>query len=188
MACAGYFSLGDKVRDNIIDNLCPGNIEIVVRTLLLAHWVTVVPICVNIPNQDMEEMLAIPKDFNWRRCLYRTGVMAVLLLVAEVVPDFGSILDLLGGSVVTLMAFVFPPLFYMRLVDQSQQHTQCSQRTLSTAERVYCWSLMVFGVVCGAFATFTSFKNIISNTLSPPFCMGMETGLNRTSSDMCQSF
>jgi hypothetical protein len=34
-------------------------------------------------------------------------------------PSFGSILNLVGGSTVTLLTFVFPPLFYMRLADAS---------------------------------------------------------------------
>jgi hypothetical protein len=33
--------------------------------------------------------------------------------------SFGSILNLVGGSTVTLLTFVFPPLFYMRLADAS---------------------------------------------------------------------
>jgi hypothetical protein len=40
-------------------------------------------------------------------------------LVSARTPSFGSILNLVGGSTVTLLTFVFPPLFYMRLADAS---------------------------------------------------------------------
>ena len=43
----------------------------------------------------------------------------MLLFVAESVPSFGSILDLVGASTVTLLTFVFPPYFYMKLSDAS---------------------------------------------------------------------
>ena len=42
-----------------------------------------------------------------------------LLFIAESVPSFGAILDLVGASTVTLLTFVFPPFFYMRLSDAS---------------------------------------------------------------------
>jgi hypothetical protein len=40
-------------------------------------------------------------------------------LVSARMRSFGSILNLVGGSTVTLLTFVFPPLFYMRLADAS---------------------------------------------------------------------
>ena len=49
----------------------------------------------------------------------RTGSTFVLLFIAESVPSFGSILDLVGASTVTLLTFVFPPFFYMKLADAS---------------------------------------------------------------------
>ena len=45
--------------------------------------------------------------------------MACLLFIAETVPSFGAILDLIGASTVTLLTFIFPPYFYMRLADAS---------------------------------------------------------------------
>jgi vesicular inhibitory amino acid transporter len=46
--------------------------------------------------------------------------MCVLLFVAESIPNFGSILDLVGGSTVTLLTFVFPPTFYLLLMSHSE--------------------------------------------------------------------
>ena len=60
-------------------------------------------------------------DFNWKRCAFRTLSVGVLLFIAETVPSFGAILDLVGASTVTLLTFVFPPYFYMKLVDASVQ-------------------------------------------------------------------
>ncbi len=51
-----------------------------------------------------------------------------LLFVAETVPSFGNILDLVGASTVTLLTFVFPPFFYMRLCDQSKNHKEWKER------------------------------------------------------------
>ena len=67
-------------------------------------------------------------DFNWKRVVFRSLVVLCLLFISETIPDFGSILDLVGGSTVTLLTFVFPPLFYMRLVDMSSQNPNWKQR------------------------------------------------------------
>ena len=72
-------------------------------------------------------MLHIP-EFNWKRCAFRSLSVLALLFVAETVPSFGSILDLVGASTVTLLTFVFPPLFYMRLCDSSRQNREWKQR------------------------------------------------------------
>ena len=67
-------------------------------------------------------------DFNWKRVALRTFSTFVLLFIAETVPSFGSILNLVGGSTVTLLTFVFPPYFYMRIADASLERKDWVQR------------------------------------------------------------
>ncbi len=67
-------------------------------------------------------------DFNWKRCAFRSLSVLTLLFVAETVPSFGNILDLVGASTVTLLTFVFPPYFYMRLCDSSKDNKEWKQR------------------------------------------------------------
>ena len=99
----------------------------------------------NPPNQYFEEVLGIPKcklttqiskkfhlsfsAFNWKRCAFRTTIVFLLLFIAECLPNFGSLLDLIGGSTVTLLTFVFPPFFYMRLVDVSSEKQEWQTRS-----------------------------------------------------------
>ena len=54
--------------------------------------------------------------------------MVVLLFVAETIPSFGNILDLVGASTVTLLTFVMPPYFYMRLCDSSTDNKDWTER------------------------------------------------------------
>jgi hypothetical protein len=35
-------------------------------------------------------------DFNWKRCLFRSISVVILLFVAETIPSFGNILDLVS--------------------------------------------------------------------------------------------
>jgi hypothetical protein len=42
--------------------------------------------------------------------------MICVVFMAETIPTFGPLLDLIGGSTTALTALIFPPLFYMFLV------------------------------------------------------------------------
>jgi hypothetical protein len=42
-------------------------------------------------------------------------------------PNFSTIMDLVGGSTITLLSFVFPPFFYIRLMDMAPQNPSWTQ-------------------------------------------------------------
>ena len=119
-------------------------------------------------------------EFSWKRCAFRSFAVLILLFIAETVPSFGSILDLVGASTVTLLTFVFPPLFYMRLCDQSNQNKNWIQRRLPVWERVYCWFLIILGVAGGCCATYTAMKNIVSAQFQMPCYLQDHTNANIT--------
>lgn len=83
-------------------------------------------------------------DFNWKRAVFRTGVHVFMLFLAETSPSFGQILDLVGGSTITLMAFVLPFLFYYKLCKDSHKDPEWPERNLST------FMLVVFVLVAGS--------------------------------------
>ena len=57
-------------------------------------------------------------EFHWKRCVLRTAILFAVLFVAETIPHFGAVLDLVGGSTVTFLTFVAPSLFYLRLTSR----------------------------------------------------------------------
>ena len=42
-------------------------------------------------------------------------MVIAVLFVAQSIPHFGAILSLVGGSTTTLLAYICPPLFYLKL-------------------------------------------------------------------------
>lgn len=171
MAAGGYFALGDLVKDNIVLSMSDGWQKIVVEVMLLLHLVTAFPIITNPPTQFFEHLFNIPTAFNWKRCVFRSLVVFTLLFIAESVPSFGAILNLVGGSTVTLLTFVFPPLFYMRLADASLTENGGKgwiERRLPMYERVYCWLLILLGVAGGACATYNACRDIFATSFSVP--------------------
>ncbi|CAG2121487.1 unnamed protein product, partial [Medioppia subpectinata] len=53
--------------------------------------------------------------------------MVAIAFTALSIPQFGKILSLIGGSSVTLMTFVLPPIFYLSLVSQQDQNKDWPQ-------------------------------------------------------------
>merc|ERR1712013_344454 len=177
MAAGCYFSLGDKVTDNIVLAMSNGWERVVVEIMLLLHLVTAYPIITNPPAQFFEQMLNIPSEFNWKRCVFRSLSVACLLFIAETVPSFGAILDLIGASTVTLLTFIFPPYFYMRLADASLDKKEWLDRKLPLWERIYCWVLIIIGLAGGVCATVIAVRNIVGGfSVVPCYMMtGNET-------------
>ena len=163
MGVVGYFSLGDEAASNVVLNLSPGPVRIVIEIMLLLHLISAFPILINPPCQYFEQLFSIPSgiylpqmycrrnsyakfnlfchllryslnemyivlEFNWKRCTFRSMIVLLLLFIAETIPNFGSILDLVGSCSVTLLTFVFPPFFYMKLCDSSSDNKEWTQR------------------------------------------------------------
>lgn len=42
-------------------------------------------------------------------------MMVAVIFVAESIPNFGPLLNLIGGSLFTLSCVIFPPVFYLFL-------------------------------------------------------------------------
>ena len=105
----------------IVCVLCDSPIKVGVEILLLIHLISAYPMFLNPPNQFCENMLGIPPTFNWKRIVFRTSIMVALLFLAESLPSFSAILQLVSSVFVTCLTFVFPPLFYMRLVDKKSK-------------------------------------------------------------------
>merc|ERR1719391_370221 len=173
MAVAGYFAYGSAAKSYIVDMLPNGPIRMIIEIMLLLHLISAFPIITNPPAQYFEQLFNIPSDFNLKRCLFRTFSVLVLLFIAETVPSFGSILDLVGASTVTLLTFVFPPFFYMKLCDQESSDHHWSKKELPLWERIYCWLLIVLGLVGGISATYTAVLNLVSANMSTPCYLQM---------------
>ena len=119
-AAVAYFSLGNCVNENVIMSMSDGGLKTAAECVVLLHLISALPIVINPPSQFFEELLQIPKEFSWKRCVFRTVVVAFLLFIAVSVPSFGSILDLIGGSTITILTFILPPLLYIIVMDHSQ--------------------------------------------------------------------
>ena len=67
--------------------------------------------------------------------IFRSLVIATLLIIALSLPSFGAILNLIGATTITLLNFVFPPLFYLMLTKKYRKLGNVQSEEGSSRER-----------------------------------------------------
>ncbi|KAH7710177.1 Protein Y4C6B.2 a [Aphelenchoides avenae] len=177
----GYVTYGDSLRDSVIPSIQDFYMQQAVNFLITMHVILALTIVFNPLNQELEELLKVPQDFGIQRVLARTGMMCAVVVVAETVPNFGVLLDLVGGSTITLMALIFPVLFNLFLAASYKKHNGSlaadSERTLTLKEVVQFtpWQklivngiILTFAVVGGTAATLSAMNAMINSDFSPP--------------------
>ncbi|XP_041453350.1 amino acid transporter AVT1D-like [Lytechinus variegatus] len=169
VAAAGYFVYGDLFitmnTDYILDVIYKGVIHKIVTTMILLHLVLGFVIVINPFCQQIEEALHIPLQFSWKRMILRTLVVGLVLFTGETIPHFGAILSLVGGSTVTFLTFVFPSLFYLRLLyggSHKDPSINDRERHLAIHHKVIHAEIILVGVLGGVASTYSVIYSIAS--------------------------
>ncbi|KAK6629041.1 hypothetical protein RUM43_002858 [Polyplax serrata] len=163
----GYFVYGEMVTPNVILSLGHSSLVRMANVLMAVHLVLAFLIVINPVCQELEEVFDIPTDFGVKRCILRSGIMLMMVIVGETIPKFRNILALVGGSTITLLTFVFPPLFYMLLC--RQRNPQWSERPIPLHIHVYLWELILIGIFGGTACTYSAILAIFKpDSLSLP--------------------
>ncbi|KAG1669460.1 Amino acid transporter AVT1D [Nymphon striatum] len=151
------------VLPNIISSFRQGIVQDIAYFVLGIHTLLAFSILINPVCQDFEELLGISKNFCLKRVLARSSLTVLLIFIAETVPKFDSLLNLVGGSLVSLFAFIFPALFYMRLSQLfSQQNQDSKQWKIKSWEKVLLLFIIIFGIVAAAVVTYNAVQVIVS--------------------------
>ncbi|CAG9771998.1 unnamed protein product [Ceutorhynchus assimilis] len=72
--------------------------------------------------QHMEDFLNISREFNHKRCILRTILTFLAIVIAESVPRFDLVMSLIGGTLIGPLVFILPPLFYVKIVRMHTKH------------------------------------------------------------------
>ncbi|GMT01171.1 hypothetical protein PENTCL1PPCAC_23345, partial [Pristionchus entomophagus] len=113
----GYLVYGGSLTGgSIIPSLQVKWVQTAVNILITLHVIFSEIIIMSPLSLTMEELFKIQNKFGIGRVILRTIIMIAVLLMALTVPKFGPILDLIGGSTVTLTTMILPGIFYLSLV------------------------------------------------------------------------
>nr|CAH7769569.1 unnamed protein product [Callosobruchus chinensis] len=74
--------------------------------------------------QQMEDCMQISRDFNSKRCILRTTLTILAIVIAESVPRFDLVMSLIGGTLTGPLVFVLPPLIYMKMLSMQTKYEE----------------------------------------------------------------
>ncbi|OTF69827.1 hypothetical protein BLA29_013690 [Euroglyphus maynei] len=76
-----------------------------------------------------------------------------MTLLAATFPNFGQILELIGGTTITIMSFILPPLFYMKLFNDYERDRD-SNYNCSFWLKIIFIILIMMGTISGIASTY----------------------------------
>ncbi|XP_037029958.1 proton-coupled amino acid transporter 2 isoform X2 [Bradysia coprophila] len=118
---AGY-RYGASISSNVLEILPKSNvlyfaIMLVTLQLCLSSAVGTSPLF-----QHIEEQLKIPKKFSLKRCLVRSLLLGLAVLLGELVPKFDLVMGIIGGTLTGPLMFILPPLLYTKILKMEQSY------------------------------------------------------------------
>ncbi|CAI2350558.1 unnamed protein product [Caenorhabditis sp. 36 PRJEB53466] len=111
----GFWIYGDSVTDSVISSIQNDSLRRAISILIAIHVFFSILIIVNPLLQASEQVFRVKQEFGLGRFTIRTVVFWVIILSAASVPNFGVVVNLVGGSTLPLLVLIFPPLFAMCL-------------------------------------------------------------------------
>nr|CAD2177553.1 unnamed protein product [Meloidogyne enterolobii] len=193
----GYFVYGDSLQESIISSIQTSILQQLANLLIALHCILTITIVINPLNQEVEHFIDIPHHFCWQRVIIRTFVMLAVVFIALTVPSFGPILNLMGGTCVSLISAVMPCLFYLYLhasEDKSNPKSKL-EKDLPINDRPVTFvnvikrtpkytlliniSVIVISILCGIAATNSAFLELSTSRFSGPCYLSLSSENNK---------
>jgi vesicular inhibitory amino acid transporter len=183
----GYITYGGSLRESVIPSIQSFYIQQFVNVLVTMHVILALTIIFNPLNQEWEELLKVPHEMGIGRVAARTIMMVFVVFVAETVPNFGVLLDLVGGSTITLMALVFPVLFNLFLATSKKKYSDLAALDEKPPTLAEVWkytpnsrkflsiTILLIAFIGGTAATLSAMNAMINSDFSPPCYAGIFT-------------
>lgn len=176
----GFLVYGDSLRDSIIPSIQTVWIQQAINILITIHCILTLTIVFNPLMQEVEDLFHVPQKFGIKRVLVRTGIMIAVVFVAESVPTFGPLLDLVGGSTLTLTSVILPCLFYIYLNAYKRKEEITGKPGTGPATwrdvfqynekptLIVCIIIIIIGIIGGGCATFSAIVELTSTQFAVP--------------------
>ncbi|KAH9629112.1 hypothetical protein HF086_008561 [Spodoptera exigua] len=109
------FRYGTDLDNNILQSI-PSSIPLYLMSLLVT-----LQLCLSSAVshsalfQHIEDIMKIPRDFCFQRCLIRSSIVALAVILAESVPRFDLVMGLVGSTLTGPLMFICPPVFFLKL-------------------------------------------------------------------------
>lgn len=121
LALGGFLTFGDKTLGNVLNNFPADNTMVNIARLCFGlNMLTTLPLEAFVCREVMLTYFFPDEPFNMNRhLLFSTSLVASALVLSLVTCDLGAVFELVGATSAVAMAYILPPLCYMKLTTRS---------------------------------------------------------------------
>ncbi|KAF9582309.1 hypothetical protein BGW38_000364 [Lunasporangiospora selenospora] len=154
LALSGFIAFSDKTQGNILNNFPSDNLIInIARFCFGVNMFTTLPLEAFVCREVIETYYFPGAPFSAKRhFLITTGLVGVALVIALLTCNLGFVLEVTGGFSATALAFILPPLCYLKLA---------SGPTWSV-KKIPHIACLLFGIAVMVLSTFFSLQHFLA--------------------------
>lgn len=153
LGIGGFLSFQDKTLGNVLNNFPNKDIMAnVARFCFGFNMITTLPLEIFVCREVILEAL-FPhqeKSSTIQHVFTTTALILAALVVSMLTCDLGIILELVGASTACTMAYVFPPLCFIKLSSKPRSHPQ----------KLICYACVVFGILVLILSSAMTLRNL----------------------------
>ncbi|CEG71051.1 Putative Genomic scaffold, msy_sf_7 [Rhizopus microsporus] len=165
LAVSGYWAFTDKTVGNILNNFPSDNILINIARLAFGlNMFTTIPLEAFVCREVLETYFWPSAKFDKMRHFLITSVLILTTVAISLLTcNLGIVLELTGAFSATVLAFVLPPLCFLKL----------SNGPLFHSSKICHWACTIFGLIIMFISTFYSIRKALlpsSSTSNSEVC------------------
>lgn len=121
MAFGGFLTFGDRTLGNVLNNFPADNVMVTVARLCFGlNMLTTLPLEAFVCREVMLNYYFPGEPFNMNMHLILTSSLVVSAMVISLLTcDVGAVFELVGSTSACAMAYILPPLCYIKLASRS---------------------------------------------------------------------
>jgi sodium-coupled neutral amino acid transporter 11 len=121
MALSGFLTFGDKTQGNVLNNFPSDNTMVNIARLCFGlNMLTTLPLEAFVCREVMLNYFWPGEPFNMKlHLLLTTSLVFSAMVLSLLTCDLGTVFDLVGGTSAAAMAYILPPLCYIKLTTRS---------------------------------------------------------------------
>jgi len=144
MALAGYLNFGSMTQGNVLNNFPTDNIVVNVARLCFGlNMLTTLPLECFVCREVMTLYYFPHEAFNPNRHLiFSTALVVSAMTISLVTCDIGIVFELVGATSACALAYILPPLCYLKLSKKRSWETVAAWVCIGFGSSVMCISLV----------------------------------------------
>lgn len=121
MALAGFLTFGDLTLGNVLNNFPADNVMVTIARLCFGlNMLTTLPLEAFVCREVMFNYFYPNEPFNLKlHVIFSTGLVVSAMVISLLTCDVGAVFEVVGATSACAMAYILPPLCYIKLTTRS---------------------------------------------------------------------